>query len=283
MKKILVVLCLCCVLASYSFGAGFSLKLNGGMSYLIGGDYNDIIQGRTDYYNSLAGVTISSDLKKLNLGWNAGAEAIMLFTDSLGIGLGVGYISASNESTLSASEGMIALDDTYRPTISAVPITLNFHYFLPIGPSMNVHFFAGPGLYFGSVKFENEFSVPILATDIIESIKPDSQTAFGFQGGLGLEFGLSSNLFLVFDVQGRYVSFSELKGPWTMTGEVFGVPLNLSGTGTLWYTEILESGTYNASWAVNSTQPTGFGYRNVRAASFSLSGVSAQLGIRIAI
>ncbi|MCJ7612840.1 MAG: porin family protein [Candidatus Aminicenantes bacterium] len=284
MKKILVALCLCCVLASYSFGAGFSLKLSGGLSYLMGGDYNDIIQGRTDYYHSEPNLSISSDLKKLNLSWNAGAEAIMLFTDSLGVGLGVGYISASNESTMSGTLlGIIALADTYRPTISAVPITLNFHFFLPIGPAMNVHFFAGPGVYFGSVKFENEVSIPLFVTDTTISIKPEGSTAFGFQGGLGLEIGLSGNIFLTLDVQGRVASFSELKGPWTATGTFIGVPISLSGTGTLWYTETPNSGTYYANWDIAATQPTGIGVQNVHAASFSLSGVSAQLGFRIAL
>jgi len=284
MKKFLVVLCLCCVLASYGFGSGFSLKLSGGLSYLMGGDYNDIIQGRTDDYRSEPTLSVSSDLKKLTLGWNAGAEAIMLFTDSLGVGLGIGYISASNESTMSGTLlGVIAMADTYRPTISAVPITLNFHYFLPIGPTMNVHFFAGPGLYFGSVKFENEVSISLFATDTTISMKPESSTAFGFQGGLGLEIGLSSNIFLALDVQGRVASFSELKGPWTATGTLLGVPVSFSGTGTLWYRETPNSGTYYANWDISTTQPTGIGNRNVHAASFSLSGVSAQLGFRIAL
>ena len=211
-----------------------------------------------------------------DLGWNAGAEAIMLFTDSLGIGLGVGYISASNESTMSGIlVGVIAYADTYRPTISAVPITLNFHYFLPIGPAMNVHFFAGPGFYFGSVKFEEEASIPLFVTDVTMSFKPESSTAFGFQGGLGLEIGLSSNIFLVLDVQGRVASFSELKGPLTMTGTMLGVPVSFSGTVTLWYFE-----NPYAHFDFAATQPTGIG---VHAASFSLSGVSAQLGLRIAL
>jgi len=283
MKKTLVVLCLCFILASYGFGSGFSLKLSGGLNYLMGGDYNDIVQGQNGSYHSSAMLSVSSDLKKLNLGWNASAEAIMNFTDNLGVGLGVGYISASNESTLSASAGVLTLDATNRPTISAVPITLNVHYFLPIGPTMNVHFFAGPGVYFGSVKFENEVSIPLLATDYTSSIKPDSSTAFGAQGGLGLEIGLSSSIFLVFDIQGRVVSFTNLKGPWTITGTVLSIPINLSGAGTLWYQESLSSGTYYAGWVIKATQPAGTGLRNVHAASFSLSGVSAQLGFRIAL
>jgi opacity protein-like surface antigen len=283
MKKVLIVVCLCCALASFSFGAGFSLKLSGGLSYLMGGDYNDIIQGRTDYYNNASGLTISSDLKKLSLGWNAGAEAIMLFTDSVGVGLGVGYISASNEGTMAGTVGMLALSDTYRPTLSAIPVTVNFHYFMPIGPSMNIHFFAGPGIYFGSMNIEEELSIPILATDLVQSIKPESKTAFGFQGGLGLEIGLSGNMFFVLDIQGRYVSFSDLQGPYTTTGTIFGIPVSVSGTGSIWYTETLSSGTYYPNWAIDDTQPTGSGYRNVRKASLSLSGVSAQAGFRIAL
>jgi len=283
MKRTLVVLCLCCVLASYGFGSGFSLKLSGGLNYLMGGDYNEIIQGLNDAFRNTTSWSVSNDLKKLNLGWNAGAEFIMNVTENLGVGLGVGYISASNETTLTATIGAESLGDTYRPSISAVPITLNFHYFLPIGPTMNVHFFAGPGVYFGSVKFENEVSIPMLARDLTYSIKPDGSTVLGVQGGLGLELGLSTNIFLVFDVQGRVANFANLKGPWTESGTVFGVPISQSRTGTLWYKEVLIGGTYYAGWDIDSAQPTGTDLRNVHAASFSLSGVSAQLGFRIAL
>ena len=283
MKKTLVVLCLCCVLASYGFGSGFSLKLSGGLNYLMGGDYNEIIQGLNDWYHNATSASISNDFKKLKLGWNAGAELIVNFTDSLGLGLGVGYISASNKTTLTASVGAISQVDTYRPSISAVPITLNFHYFLPVGPRMNIHFFAGPGLYLGSVKLDNELIVQALATDYTASLKPDSSTAFGVQGGLGLEIGLSSNIFLVLDVQGRFAKFTELKGPFTVSGTAYGLPINISGTGTIWYKEKLAGGTYYASWDVDAAQPTGTDLRNVHAASFSLSGISAQLGFRIAL
>jgi hypothetical protein len=283
MKKLLVMLCLCCALASYSFGTGFSLKLDGGLNYLMGGDYNEIVQGRNDSFHSESGFAVSQELKKLRLGWNAGAEFIVNLTDRLGLGLGVGYISASNESTLAGTAGGVSLAMTYRPSISAVPITLNLHYFLPIGPAMNVHFFAGPGFYFGSIKYENEVSVPFLASDLTTSIKPDGPTAFGVQGGLGLEIGLSGNIFLVFDVQGRVASFKDLKGPWTETGTVFGLTVNNSGTGTIWYEEVLNGGTYYAAGVIDDTQPSGTGLRNVHSASFSLSGVSAQLGFRIAL
>jgi hypothetical protein len=79
---------------------------------------------------------------------------ILQFADNLGVRLGTGYISASNDSTLAAHYGPIGISEQYVPTVSAVPVTLSFHYFLPLGSSLKLHFFAGPGLYFSSVKLE---------------------------------------------------------------------------------------------------------------------------------
>ena len=279
MKKAILGVFLCLSLAVLGFSQGFSIKVNGGANFLMGGDYNQIVQGVNDFWHASSGVTVSSDLKKLSMGWNFGAEFIYNFTDQMGLGLGVGYITASNESTIAMSLGAATQSYTYRPSASVIPITLNFHYFLPIGDTMKIHFSAGPGLYISTFTFENQWELPILLIDLTQIFSPDGVKAFGFQGGLGLEIDLSPGISLCVDVLGRMANMSGLTGGWTVAGTIFGIPVSDSGTGTLYY---YESGGY-PSGTIDDTLPSGSGISSAREASVSLSGVCALVGLKINI
>jgi opacity protein-like surface antigen len=284
MKKLVLIGVLCLSLTAVGFSMGFSIKATGGLSMLFGGDYNSAVQGQNDYYNALTGVTVNSELSKLSLGIDFGAEFILQFTDSMGIGLGVGYITASNESTLQVHEGALSLSQTYAPSVSVVPFTLNFHYFLPLGSSLRLHFFGGPGLYLASIKYDSTLSLTLGAIELgkaAQAYTPDSKLTFGFQGGLGIEFGLSRNIALLLDVAGRYLSISSISGSWIMDGHEGIIPVHITGTGTLYYYEVKAGGNYYGDLTISDTVPSNPNYRNVRAASISLSGIQFQTGLRI--
>ena len=284
MKKLFLIGVLCLSLTAVGFSMGFSIKATGGLSLLFGGDYNSAVQGQNDTYKSMTGVTVNSELSKLGLGLDFGAEFILQFTDSMGVGLGLGYITASNDSTLAIHEGAIGYSANYKPNVSVVPFTLNFHYFLPLGSSLRLHFFGGPGLYLASIKF-NSIRIGTLSVLEIEkatlAYTPDSKVAFGFQGGAGIEFGLSRNIALLLDVAGRYLSLSGISGSWTLDGHIGLIPLHVTGTGTFYYYEETWSGNYYGTLDVSDTLPSGAFIRNVREASISLSGVQFQTGVRI--
>ena len=283
MKKALLGVLLSLSLTVFAFSGGFSIKVNGGANFLMGGDYNKIVDGLNDDWLSASGVTIVGALDKLSMGWNFGAEFIYNISDQMGVGLGVGYITASNESTLTATAYGIQLTETLTPSVSAIPITLNFHYFMPVGDMMNVHFTFGPGLYISTFKWDLYEALGTTADpDIINvtaAYEPDGVVGFGFQGGLGIEFALSPSISLCLDVLGRMASLSGFSGPWTQTGYVGGTPINDSGTGTFYY---YEYGGY-ADYSISNTMPSGSGVSNAREASLSLSGVVAQFGIKINI
>jgi len=283
MKKAVLGVILCLSLAVFGFSGGFSIKLNGGANFLMGGDYNKIVEDANAYWHSVSGLTFSSDLSKLSMGWNFGAEFIYSITDQMGIGLGVGYITASNESTLDMQTAVVYQSYAYTPSLSVIPITLNFHYFMPVSDMMNVHFSAGPGLYISSFSFADHMIIGILpSTDALNltiDYQPDGILAFGFQGGLGIEFAISPNISLCLDVLGRVASLSGFSGDWTRTGTLLGNPVSDSGTGTFYY---YESEGYS-SFYISATMPSGSGITNAREASISLSGVCAMLGIKINI
>lgn len=273
MKKALLGIVLCLILAVVAFPASFSLKLNGGVDYLLGGDYNKIVEGENGYW----GVTGSDAMTKLNWGLDFGAEFIVSLSDSLGLGLGVGFISATQSSNLTYRYSTGSTTEHWNPSNTAIPITLNAHLFLPLGPLLKLHVTAGPGLYLYSYKWDMKTTTSAGGYDWNYSFKADSVAAFGFQGGLGLELALSPAISLTMDIQGRLANFSGLKGPWTVTGQYSpGHPFSGSGAGTLWYFE--ESGL--AYFEVQANKPTNPSLTNVREGSFSLSGVRALVGIK---
>jgi len=281
MKKLILIGVLCLSLTAVGFSMGFSIKATGGLSLLFGGDYNKIVADQNAYAATLPGITVASEYSKLGMGFDFGAEFILQFTDSMGIGLGAGYITASNESTLQITSGVVSLTQTYTPSVSAIPLTLNFHFFLPLGSTLRLHFFAGPGLYITTVKFDATYVLSALAINLTQKFTPDTKLVFGFQGGLGIEFGLSRNIALLLDMAGRYVSVSGLTGPMDTAGTVFGIPVHTTETGTFYYAEANSGGTYYAYQIVDDTMPSGASIRNAREGSFSLSGIQFQTGIRI--
>ena len=286
MKKLFLIGVLCLSLTAVGFSMGFSIKATGGLSLLFGGDYNSAVQGQNDLYHAETGVTVNSELSKLSLGIDFGAEFILQFTDSMGVGLGVGYITASNDSTLAVHVTALGIgySENYKPSVSVVPLTLSFHYFLPLGSSVRLHFFAGPGLYLATVKFDSTLIATLGAIEVGKAVlayTPDTKLAFGFQGGIGIEFGLSRNIALLLDAAGRYLSISGLSGSWVLDGHEGLIPVHMTGTGTFYYYESEGGGNYYGTLDVSDTLPSGGFIRNVREASISLSGIQFQTGVRI--
>ena len=284
MKKALLGILLCLSLAVFGFSGGFSIKLNGGANFLMGGDYNKIVEDAEASWRSVPGLTYSGGFDKLSMGWNFGAEFVYNFSDQMGVGLGVGYITASNDSTFAAISGPAQVTGRFAPSLSVIPITLNFHYLLPLSDMFKINFSVGPGLYISSLDLTAQqqlgsTSDPGVLIDMTANFTPDGVMGFGFQGGLGFEIAFSPSVSFCVDILGRMASLSGFTGAWTMTGHVLWLPLSDSGTGTFYY---YESGGY-ANYDISNTMPSGSGVSNAREASISLSGVCAMAGIKINI
>lgn len=281
MKKAILGVVLCLSLAVFGFSTGFSIKINGGANFLMGGDYNKIITDANADPNILGyPATGSGELKQLTMGWNFGAEFILNFTDEIGLGLGVGYITASNDSTLTSTIGIVSLSSNYKPSASVIPITLNFHYFLPLGDAFKFHFTAGPGLYLSTFEFDAHFISTLLATDYTETFTPSSLAVFGFQGGLGFEIAVSPSVSLCVDALGRMANISGLKGSHTLSGTILGVTGSISHSSDTFY--YYEYGGRSFA-AIQANPVSGTGISSAREASVSLSGICAMAGIKINI
>jgi hypothetical protein len=280
MKKTLISCLLSLSLSAWGFSSDLSLKLGGGLSYLTGGDLNRAIQSQNEYYQAQFS-SLTGELQKLSFGLNFDAELVLHVSPSLGLGVGAGFLRASHESRVAPSLGSIGLTRVIRPSVSVIPIILSAHYWLALGPRLNLHLSAGPGLYVSSFRFREQYDLPILIIDTSLSYAPKPALTIGFQGLMGFEMGLSDSFWLTLDVVGRLASVTGLNGDWTKTGHSFGGPFTTSGVGSLWSFEDKVDGTTYIFTQVSDRPPNGSSFGDIRNASIGLSGVGARIGLRI--
>jgi opacity protein-like surface antigen len=280
MKRVIAIVCLCFILSAAGFAEGLSLKLTGGMYYLTGGDYNNIIQGRTDYYHSLSSLNITSDLKKLTLCANFGLEFILDITDNIGIGLGAGFLHATNDGTMQAKSGSVSIQEEFTPLVTAFPVMLNLHVTIPITEKMHIHLSGGPGVTFSTFQFDRTTIDSSLTLDETLSFDSKTRAAFGFQGTLGLEYAISDSVYMILDANARSAVASGFKGPWSLIGSWEHGAIGASGSSPVWYEEVQGGANYYPDMVVKDTAPIASSLRNVRSARISLGGIGVQVGLK---
>jgi hypothetical protein len=272
MKKILAFLSLAFFFSLTVYGAKLSLKFNGGGTFLMGGDFNQGSDGLRDYEKSVLGPgeNFVDNLKKLGLGYQFGGELTYELSSSFAAGIEIGYLSATVKSGF--ERDWHSYKETLTPTLSAIPITLNFSYFAPISAKIKFHAVAGAGACLSNLNYK--YDIQATVNPYSGTWKPDQKIVFGAKAGVGLELALSGNFALTFDFSGRYAEITGFTGAWS--GIYSGV--QKSGTGTLYYYKY--DGTYPLV-GIYETAPSGAHYQNLREAKFSLSGISALVGLRI--
>jgi hypothetical protein len=274
MKKAML-MCLCIFLTTAAYAGKFAVKINLGGTYLMGGDYNKGIEGFRDYELSVLGVTETfvDEMKKLGLGYQLGAELLYNFNPNLAAGIEAGYLGASVTSHLERTWHNYKW--TVNPSLAVIPLTLNIHYFMPLGKKMKLHAMAGAGAFICNLDYM--YNMDNTTSPYNGTWTPDTKTVFGAKAGIGIEYPLAGKFSLTFDMTGRYASIKGFTGAWH--GIYNGVAK--SGTGTLYSYNYVDS---NGSWpmfGIYETVPSGAHMQNIREATFSLSGVSLLVGVKI--
>jgi opacity protein-like surface antigen len=256
----------------------FSLKLYGGMNYLLASDINNHLQATTDYWND-RGVDVNGEFEPLQMGIDFGGEFIINLTPHIGIALGGSYIQASSKSTVNNVWFGYSYQDTANPKITAVSLTLSTHFNFPLGKRFNFTAHGGLGYYLGTFSwnygYDSEF-------DDIEENWEGKANALGFQGGLGLELNFSSGIALVVEGFGRYAKLKGLKGDYFF--EQTNQEQESIDDATLWYYEWGSSltGNYYPTIKFDDEKPEETSsIKNVREGEVNLTGFSVRLGIKI--
>ena len=267
------------VLTGTASGQGLSLKvrLYGGMNYLSGGDLNDGLEGMMKYEGDWAqtlGYTFSGQFNGAHGGPTFGGDFILQITPLFGIGLGTGYLGASRESKFTLTTPVMNATETITPDLHAVPLKLSFFLSFPSG-AITVSLHAGLGYYIATAS--GNWRRDEIDGWTNNHYEVESKGGIGFHGGLGLEFNISSHFAVFLEAQGQYASLSGFEATYLFTSS-FGATATTSGK--LYYIEgDLLDGQYYPWLILETTPPSGPGYRTVREAKVDFSGGEIVAGI----
>lgn len=271
----------------------FSLKLHGGLTYLLAGDVNAGSQAFFDwgktYFAPSPGGTITGGYEPVHWGHEFGGDIIFELGPEIGVGIGAGYLQMSRDAPpfmMRIVDAPLELDQTVGTKISTIPIRASLFLSLPI--SKKLDFTANAGVsYYLQAEYHADWFVALPNAIFTGPASRLSTTAekktagFGLQGSVGIEYKFIRSTGLFIEAQGRYAKFEGFEGMSTsVPGDYGGVLPSFSETGKLYY-ESVPMIPNSPRWImVQSAPPAGPGGQP-REAIVDFSGISIQAGVRI--
>jgi len=255
---------------------GLRIKLSGGLNYFFAGDIDKGIRGLYDSmadFLSSAGYTLDKRTESFHTGLDISGDIIFYVKPRLGIGLGAGFIRATETNLLIVSGKDIIEEQKIgsTPTISVVPIRLGLFFTLPIHRLFSISFNGGTALYLAKYSY----SLATVWDDMNIIGQNANAKGLGFHGGIGLEVKLNQRASFIIEGQGRYAKISNFKGEEIEREKVAPNNVYSVENGMLYY---LEDEKY-PYLAIRKEEPSGF--KTIRKATFDLSGFSLRAGLII--
>jgi hypothetical protein len=260
---------------------GVALKLTGGINYMLLGDWNDFMNGLTDYHNDVAidnGGTMEGEFKSIRWGLDFEGDVIIYLNPRFGITIGSGYISGkkgpdAKKIMLNYPDETIRLNHDMK--ISAIPVKIGGYYCL--SRSSKLRFFVSGGIGYYFVKTSEVYANEWDGNWSLENQGAKGE-GFGFQGGMGLELDIFKNIAIVVEGYGRYAKIGNFMGErdWSMSFGPSG-----SRKGGLYYFDLDIPYGLIPYIEISSGTPGGLNRRNVRKATVDLSGFTVRIGFKI--
>lgn len=270
-------------------GPRFSLKLAGGGRYAAVGDLNEYL----DSFNQQP--EICGEVGKVSH-WSGDweVELSMRLSSRFRLGLATsGFFNKNNRSSIFQYGGDIGTSEIIKTDSriefmteikAAMPLGLNLHYSLYSGSRMNLLANLGLGWYTGRMTqnyVDNMYQSDGKTYFGALHWSVDNNFSLGIQGGLGLEYGVTDDLALVVEVQGRYARIGPLKGKMCSMSNNF----LFEETGTLYYYRwaLFGDGPWYTGLMVMKNPPEGgiVSLKHVREARLDLSGFALRIGLRV--
>jgi len=261
-----------------------SLRLQGGWTYILGGDANHGTKAFFDYHSTGWDSQIGR-YRAVHNGYEFGGDIIFELSPRLGIGIGGGYLEISRYSQISFHQAVPSLGSTFasaRPRLSAIAIRAGVYLTVPWKKKFN--FLVNAGLsYFLRSRYSDEsealyFTGDILAIYILTTTRAENKKApIGFQGGISLEYEMGRNFIPYLEARVRYAKFRGWNGTSVLESD-YEIPL--SEQGILYYEVVPTMTNTPRLLMVQSDPPDGPG-GEPRQAVIDFSGISLQFGIRI--
>jgi len=274
-----------CLLPGQVFADGkFSFRLQGGWTYISGGDVNRATEA---FFGHGTWLVSSGGYRSVHSGYEIGGDIIFALTPRLGIGIGGGYVQISRYSQMGLSpdypswvHGLVSSDTK----LSAIPIRAGVYLNLPLRGKFDILADLGLSYYFKS-GFSNE-SMRFFFSDgdmysflVITTRAENKELPIGFNAGISLEYELGHNYYFFLGAQARYARFRGWTGRSVLLDNS-EPPLSEYEGGTLYYEAVPELAGAPRLLMVQGTPPPG-PEGEPRQAVIDFSGVSLQLGIRI--
>jgi hypothetical protein len=274
------------------FRRRLSLKLTGGGGFALIGSVNRSLRllNKNETFQDLRENdpdSISGEIKGLN-NWLTDWEIELRMDLSPKISIGIAT-SAPYHSRKESSLSYAMFEDgkrgprfktlLYRPEARVtMPIKLNFYYTRRYWKKPRVILSAGIGYYPGRLsQYSSSWIDDIWLGSSYWEVRP--KFPIGFHGGVSLEYPFLKNLFLVMDIQGRYIMLGNLQGrqEYRVSDGAFAERI-----GTL-YSYELSDASIPAYYEVLQVFETPDILRPMKNATLDLTGVVLRVGLRVAL
>jgi len=304
---------------------GFKLSGGLGLTWNGGGDLEKYRAGTVDLYKAIGGsegFTAHQNWTRMGTIPNFEFDVIFRLSEHWGVGLGTGYLKASSrgdygsvwEQAGTESWGTFTQSATTSVAedyqVTAIPIRLSLYLMFPAG-RWTFYGFAGTGFYLGKFSHSTTSDFSYAYADSSSTLLDEKQeitdnevwsesatkNAFGFHGGVGLEFKLAPFLSLGLEAYGRYVNFSGWEGELNATSTIRekqwredrGWYYDQTSTdaysvkGRLWHYEfqVSDLGAYYPQMGIWGYTPDESTFRNVRDAAINLNAFGLAASIKI--
>ena len=280
MRKTAVLLAILLAASAAAYPQLITFKLTGGLTWIDGDDYNKGIAGQNKYLRDTT--TSSGSYRELTSGLSGLAEIVVHTRSGFAVGFGGGYYRLGRDSAVSGQgvQDGVPYDftSTFRPRLSVIPLFMNLHYFLKLAPKASLDIYAGPLFQVVQFTFENPSTVSLNAVDQTVTYTA-SQTAFGFQTGLGLSYDLMAGIGLVADASYRFGKATDFMGNWAVLGTSAAGTINKSSAES--YMWAYDDGGYFLVDFYDKNGPTGDSVSGARKADLRLSGIALSAGLKI--
>jgi hypothetical protein len=279
MKKAILGILVLPFISIPSFGE-LQLKISGGITHISGSDFNAFARGQNAlfalWYTDVRGSRTEFGSAPLLQG-----EAVYFFSRNWGLGLGLGAFQMSPNDSLTFLSSNEPGEIQFRSMLTVIPVILNLHYRSRIAPRLALDGYAGIGVYTSRLDL---FEKRLLQSGVhyfTSDFQGDFRGAFGFQGGIGIEYDLFSRFAIFFSGGLRVSSYGPISGRARINlvdPSVSQRDLRMSG-------DFFFFEYYSYPYIVfGQAAPGGDeGIRNIRKAEISLSGISFSAGIRMRI
>lgn len=181
------------------------LFFSGGGIFIDGGDLNKGAQGLAGLRSDQLAIQGEGEVKPAHLGYVVGGELSFPLSSHIMVGLGMDYFLSEKESRVEFAKGSSSEILTTRPKIQAIPLRL----FISFYPLRSFYAKIGVEYYFAKCSYFYRFQ----KEDFGEEWQGEAEGRdFGFLGGFGFDFALSSNFSFIVEVIGRYAEIKSFKG-----------------------------------------------------------------------